>query len=142
MIPLWAFSRLQAWCVCERDPLDELRYPIEDHPLNACRQPSALWGWSSRCFAAIRKDAVLCCGSRLRKGEVFAYVGRIDNLQDLKGESTETSLVAASRSRSRQGVCRAPQYLPTSSEPLSIVPPHSVNSISLPHKRLTEVLLI
>ena len=27
----------------------------------------------------------LCCGSRLRKGEVFAYVGRIHNLKDLKG---------------------------------------------------------
>ena len=25
-----------------------------------------------------------CCGSRLRKGEVFAYVGRNQNLKDLK----------------------------------------------------------
>ena len=32
---------------------------------------------SSRSFTAIRKDAGLCCGSRLRKGEVFAYVGSI-----------------------------------------------------------------
>ena len=31
---------------------------------------------------AIRKDAGLCCGSRLRKGEVFAYVGRNQNLKD------------------------------------------------------------
>ena len=29
----------------------------------------------SRFFTAIRKDAGLCCGSRLRKGKVFAYVG-------------------------------------------------------------------
>ena len=28
--------------------------------------------------------AGLCCGSRLRKGEVFAYVGRNENLKDLK----------------------------------------------------------
>ena len=32
----------------------------------------------------IRKDAGLYCGPRLRKGEVFAYVGRIHNLKDLK----------------------------------------------------------
>ena len=40
---------------------------------------------SSRSFTAIRKDEGLCCGSRLRKGEVFAYVGSIQNLKDLKG---------------------------------------------------------
>ena len=32
-----------------------------------------------------RKDAGLYCGSRLRKGEVFAYVGLPQNLKDLKG---------------------------------------------------------
>ena len=32
----------------------------------------------------MRKDAGLCCGSRLRKGEVFAYVGLPQNLKDLK----------------------------------------------------------
>ena len=41
-----------------------------------------------------RKDAGLCCGSRLRKGEVFAYVGSIQNLKDLKwlqeGQSMRT----------------------------------------------------
>ena len=39
---------------------------------------------SSRSFTALRKDAGLCCGSRLRKGEVFAYVGLPQNLKDLK----------------------------------------------------------
>ena len=39
---------------------------------------------SSRSFTAIRKDAGLYCGSRLRSGEVFAYVGRNQNLKDLK----------------------------------------------------------
>jgi len=34
---------------------------------------------------ALGKDAGLCCGSRLRSGEVFAYVGRNQNLKDLKG---------------------------------------------------------
>ena len=41
---------------------------------------------SSRLFAAIRNDAGLCCGSRLRKGEVFAYIGLIPNPTDLKAE--------------------------------------------------------
>ena len=39
---------------------------------------------SSRSFTALRKDAGLCCGSRLRKVEVFAYVGLPQNLKDLK----------------------------------------------------------
>ena len=39
---------------------------------------------SSRSFTAHRKGAGLCCGSRLRKGEVFAYVGLPQNLKDLK----------------------------------------------------------
>ena len=37
-----------------------------------------------RSFTAIRKDAGLFCGPRLRKGEVFAYVGLPQNLKDLK----------------------------------------------------------
>ena len=40
---------------------------------------------SSKSFTAIRKDAGLYCGPRLRKGEVFAYVGSIQNLKDLEG---------------------------------------------------------
>jgi hypothetical protein len=36
-----------------------------------------------RSFAALRKDAGLSCGSLLQKGEVFAYVGLIQNLKDL-----------------------------------------------------------
>ena len=39
-----------------------------------------------RSFAAIRKEAGLSCGSFLRKGEVFAYVGRIQNLKDVKDQ--------------------------------------------------------
>ena len=42
---------------------------------------------SKRSFTAIRKEAGLFCGSFLRKGEVFVFVGRNQNLQDLrKGE--------------------------------------------------------
>jgi len=33
-------------------------------------------------LTAIRKDAGLCCGSRLRSGDVFAYVGLPQNLKD------------------------------------------------------------
>ena len=39
---------------------------------------------SARSFTAIRKDAGLCCGSRLRKGAVLAYVGSIQILKDLR----------------------------------------------------------
>ena len=40
---------------------------------------------SSTRVAAIRKDTGLYCGSHLRKGGVFAYVGLSQNLKDLKG---------------------------------------------------------
>ena len=36
---------------------------------------------SSRSFTWIRKKAVIFCGSFLRKGEVFAYVGSIQTHQ-------------------------------------------------------------
>ena len=45
---------------------------------------------SSRSFTAIRKEAGLCCGSRLRKGEVFAYVGLPQNLKDLNAQKEDT----------------------------------------------------
>ena len=38
----------------------------------------------------IRKDAGLCCGYHLRKGEVIAYVGCIHNLKDLKDPPLQT----------------------------------------------------
>ena len=38
-----------------------------------------------RSFTAIRKEAGHFCGSFLRKGEVFAFVGRNQNLKDLTG---------------------------------------------------------
>ena len=41
---------------------------------------------------AIRKDAGLYCEPRLGKGEVFAYVGRNQNLKDLKDPLRDTSL--------------------------------------------------
>ena len=56
-------------------------------------------GVSSRSFAAIRKEPGLYCGSRLRKGEVFAYVGLSQNLKDLK----ETGLTQAERDGGRGG---------------------------------------
>ena len=34
--------------------------------------------------STLRKDAGLYCGPRLRKGDVFAYVGLPQNLKDLK----------------------------------------------------------
>ena len=46
-------------------------------------------GHPSRSFTAIRKDAGLCCGSRLRSGEVFAYVGLPQNLKDLKDRARQ-----------------------------------------------------
>ena len=57
---------------------------------------------SSRSFTAIRKDAGLCCGPRLRKGKVFAYAGRNQNLKDLKversfGRSTSRPWISSRR---------------------------------------------
>jgi hypothetical protein len=54
---------------------------------------------SSRSFTAIRKDAGLYCGSRLRSGEVFAYVDSIQNLKDRK----KTDPNEARRARMRRG---------------------------------------
>ena len=56
-----------------------------------CRTSSSVRLWwefkepkGPRGLSAIRKDAGLCCGSRLRSGEVFAFVGSIQNLKDLE----------------------------------------------------------
>jgi len=46
----------------------------------------------------VREDAGLCCGSRLRKGEVFAYVGLPQNLKNLKD-----GLSYAERKRRQEG---------------------------------------
>ena len=43
----------------------------------------------ARSFAAFRKDTELYCGSRLRKGDVFAYVGLSQNLKDLKDRTRQ-----------------------------------------------------
>ena len=53
---------------------------------------------SSRSFTAIRKDAGLYCGSRLRSGEMFAYVGRNQNLKDLKGPNGAAAVLTPERS--------------------------------------------
>ena len=58
--------------------------PIEDHPLDARRAPSALEGWILRSFIATRKGVGRFCGSFLRKGEVFAYVRQNQSRKDLK----------------------------------------------------------
>ena len=52
---------------------------------------------SSRSFTAIRKDAGLYCRSRLRKGEVFAYVGLPHNLKDLKDQRRRVAREARRR---------------------------------------------
>ena len=69
-----------------------------------------------RSFTAIRKEAGLFCGSRLRKDEGFAYVGLPQNLKDLK-DLTETQIphliritlqtLAASRLHWRAGSSRS-----------------------------------
>ena len=61
-------------------------------PYSHSLEPSALYSGtagSSRFFTAIRKDAGLCCGSRLRKGEVFA--------RDLKGKGLGTQGIMSVR---------------------------------------------
>jgi len=41
-------------------------------------------------FAAIRKESWLFCGSFLRKGEVVAYGGRIQNVKDPKAPKSRS----------------------------------------------------
>ena len=52
-------------------------------------------------LSSIRSDAGLCCGSRLRKGKVFAYAGLVDYLKDLK---------VCPRSEMTQGFAAGPVY--------------------------------
>jgi len=44
-----------------------------------------VWRLAWHGLSLYTRDAGLCCGSRLRMREVFAYVGLIHNLKDLKG---------------------------------------------------------
>ena len=61
--------------------MDQLRITLSTLAAN-----HLYWGADClRSFAVIRKEAGLFCGSFLRKGKVFAYVGRIQHLKDLKG---------------------------------------------------------
>jgi hypothetical protein len=41
----------------------------------------------------VRKEQELFCGSLLRKGEVFAYVGSIQNLKDLKAGNNAATIL-------------------------------------------------
>jgi hypothetical protein len=52
--------------------------PIEDHPLAGSAASICIGGYCDP------KGAGLFCGPFLRKGEVSAYVGLIQNLKDLK----------------------------------------------------------
>jgi len=81
-------GRLESWYACETLPsLVELRCPTLGSPLR--HSPRAI------CTVLLdprdpllqsEKDAELCCESRLRKGEVFAYAGLPQNLKDLKDD--------------------------------------------------------
>jgi hypothetical protein len=64
--------------------------PFGDHPLDARREHLHWRAAPLRSFAALRKEAGIFCGSFLRKGEVFAYVGRSQNLKDQKNKVTAT----------------------------------------------------
>jgi len=55
--------------------------PTHNSPAQIGSPPARPQG--ERSFAAIRKDTGLYRGSRLRKGEVFAYVGLSQNLKGL-----------------------------------------------------------
>ena len=63
------------------------------HPTRDCIPEPQAGPLHFLCFLAIRKAAGLYCGPRLRKGEVFAYVGLPQNLKDLKDPRGASSLL-------------------------------------------------
>ena len=80
---------LGPWCACDYG--NQLLYLHKPHFRITLQTLTAshlhCTAGSLRSFTAIRKDAGLCCESRLRSGEVFAYVGLIHNLKDLKDQN-------------------------------------------------------
>jgi len=74
--------------------LKDLKDPKGEFTLRTLAASLLHWrAGSLRSFTAIRTEAALYCGSFLRKGEVFANVGRNQNLEDLKmGQNTKALL--------------------------------------------------
>ena len=104
LIPLWAFSRLGSWCVCDHGNRWYIHTPLEDHPLATHREPSALYCWILE---------ILYCNPKGRRASlrVSSTVGRSvclcwakSNLKDLKDlhghqvDLTERSRVQSSTS--------------------------------------------
>ena len=58
--------------------------PLADHPLDTHREPSALYCWILEILSCNPKGRRALLRSRLRSGEVFAFVGRNQNLNDVK----------------------------------------------------------
>ena len=82
-VSIWALRAPKGTRVCvahTRVPLGALR--------RSERAESTRCGCTRRSLTAIRKGTGLFCGSFLRKGGVFAYGGRIENLKDLTDPST------------------------------------------------------
>ena len=79
----------------ERDPSCRMQPPGSPNP-QVMSSPPGRTKRGLSCQKGVsrdghfRKDAGLCCGPRLRKGEVFASVGRNRNLTDL---SSATGLI-------------------------------------------------
>ena len=65
------------------------------------------WAGSLRSFSEIRKEAGPFCGSFLPKGELFAYVGRIQNLKDLHNEQMAARCAVLDRLGSHPHLIRA-----------------------------------
>ena len=60
------------------------KHPIQDRHSDARREPFALGGWILEIIYFDPKGGKALCRSFLRRDKVFAYVGRIQTLMDLK----------------------------------------------------------
>ena len=72
-----------------------------DNDIHHLRMDNLVWndGLSRRCRALFRRAEKTCfsCRSFLRKGEVFAYVGRNQNVTDLEDDTQEFSQRVSNR---------------------------------------------
>jgi hypothetical protein len=81
------------------------------HDLSTEQVPVSAYVGSSKNLKDLKDNGRLCCGSRLREGEVFAYVGLPQNLKEPQGLSlTYRTVKDLSPFRFKKNRCSAPEH--------------------------------